>query len=157
MAFLVSRRSGRYEIRESEHTDKGPRARTLVTFRELSPEVLDRADARSRSGVDRAAIRAKARSLGVPVAGRDATTDTLARQLLARLAAGSTVSRPVAALLAEQLAATGEPPDGLDGALEWLGASAVQRGRALWDLLELADALPVRDGGLCFPPLAPAA
>ncbi len=157
MAFLVTRGRDRYEIRESEHTDRGPRARTLATFRELSPDVLDRADRRARAGVDRVAILAKARSLGVPIVERDATTETLARELLGRLAAGSTLSAPVAALLAEQLGGAGAPPDGLDGALEWIGATAATRGRALWDLLELADALPVRDQGLRFPPLSPAA
>jgi hypothetical protein len=156
MAFLVQRPGGRYEIRESAVTDRGPRARTLVSFRELSDEVLDRAGARAVGALDRDALRERARELGVPVADRDPTTDLLARRLLARLATGATVSGPLATLLVERLGPV-EAPDGLEGAVEWLGATDAQRGHALWDLLELADALPDHDRGLTFPPLRRAA
>ena len=42
MAYVVERRSGHWEIRESVHTAAGPRARTLATFRMLTDEVLER-------------------------------------------------------------------------------------------------------------------
>ena len=54
MAYVVTRPRGRFEIRESVHTDKGPRARSLASFTELSDEVLARAlEARPRRGASR--------------------------------------------------------------------------------------------------------
>ena len=41
MAFVVPSRRGSYEIRESQNTPKGPRSRTLVSFRELTEEVIE--------------------------------------------------------------------------------------------------------------------
>ncbi len=47
MAYVVARPKGRFEIRESVHTHKGPRARSLANFARLSDEVL--ATARRRA------------------------------------------------------------------------------------------------------------
>ena len=41
MAYVVARPKGRFEIRESVHTPKGPRARSLANFEQLTDEVLD--------------------------------------------------------------------------------------------------------------------
>ena len=40
MAYVVARPRGRFEIRESVHTPKGPRARSLANFAHLTDEVL---------------------------------------------------------------------------------------------------------------------
>ena len=40
MAYVVARPKGRFEIRESVHTPKGPRARSLANFPELTDDVL---------------------------------------------------------------------------------------------------------------------
>jgi hypothetical protein len=60
MAYVVARPKGRFEIRESVHTDKGPRARTLASFKELTNEVLARARRRASRPFDTKAVRASA-------------------------------------------------------------------------------------------------
>jgi hypothetical protein len=60
MAYVVARRGGHFEIRESIHTDKGPRARSLASFRELDDEVLAKARRRASRPFDAAAVRASA-------------------------------------------------------------------------------------------------
>ena len=47
MAFVVPTSKGSYEIRESSNTAKGPRSRTLVSFRELTDEVIEKAQEKS--------------------------------------------------------------------------------------------------------------
>jgi hypothetical protein len=66
MAYVVARPRGRFEIRESVHTDKGPRARSLANFAHLSDEVLATARARASRPFDAEAVRASARRAGVP-------------------------------------------------------------------------------------------
>ena len=58
MAYVVARPKGRFEIRESVHTPKGPRARSLANFAVLSDEVLERARSRARRPFDVEAVRA---------------------------------------------------------------------------------------------------
>jgi hypothetical protein len=60
MAYVVTRPKGRFEIRESVHTDKGPRARSLASFKELSDEVLTRARRRASRPFDAEAVRSSA-------------------------------------------------------------------------------------------------
>jgi hypothetical protein len=60
MAYVVARPKGRFEIRESVHTPKGPRARSLANFRELSDDVLARARQRATRPFDADAVRAAA-------------------------------------------------------------------------------------------------
>jgi hypothetical protein len=60
MAYVVARPKGRFEIRESVHTPKGPRARSLANFSHLSDEVLARANERATRPFDRGAVRAAA-------------------------------------------------------------------------------------------------
>ena len=69
MAYVVIRPKGRYEIRESVNTPKGPRARSLANFARFSDEVLERARKRARRPFDREAVRAAAQQA---VAQRDA-------------------------------------------------------------------------------------
>jgi hypothetical protein len=60
MAYVVARPKGRFEIRESIHTPKGPRARSLANFSHLSDEVLARANERATRPFDQDAVRAAA-------------------------------------------------------------------------------------------------
>lgn len=83
MAYVVARRNGRFEIRESVHTLNGPRARSLVNFAELTDDVLERARQRATRPFDEEAVRESARLAAKPegapvraraVAGRTAAT-----------------------------------------------------------------------------------
>jgi hypothetical protein len=62
MAYVVARPKGRFEIRESVHTPKGPRARSLANFASLTDEVLERARRRASRPFDVEAVRAAARA-----------------------------------------------------------------------------------------------
>jgi hypothetical protein len=67
MAYVVARRNGRFEIRESLHTPKGPRARSLAGFETLTDEVLETAAGRATRSFDADAVMASARRAGAPV------------------------------------------------------------------------------------------
>lgn len=69
MAYVVARPRGRFEVRESLHTSKGPRARTLAGFDVLTDEVLGTAAARAQRPFDPDAIVASARRAGARVDG----------------------------------------------------------------------------------------
>ena len=60
MAYVVARPKGRFEIRESVHTPKGPRARSLASFTRLTDEVLATASGRATRPFDAEAVRASA-------------------------------------------------------------------------------------------------
>jgi hypothetical protein len=68
MAFVVARPRGRFEIRESIHTPKGPRARTLANFEELTDKVLETARLRASRPFDSDGVRASARKAAASVA-----------------------------------------------------------------------------------------
>src|SRR5207244_12230469 len=126
MAFVVARRGGRFEIRESVATPVGPRARTLASFRVLTAEVLAEAAGRARRPFDAAKIRARARELRAPE--RAHSSGATARQLVGELRRGE---RPPPALISELRRvlprAGGEIPETLDGALEWVGVDDITR------------------------------
>lgn len=148
MAFVVRRPGGRWEIRESVQTARGPRARSLATFRVLGPEVLDKAERAATAPLDRDAVLLAARASGAPVG--EPPPDRAARTLIIELATGRRVSPGLERLLRDMLG------DGrsADSVAEWVGATAAARGAALRDLLGLADRLPApRRGELRFPPL----
>ena len=63
MAYVVTRPKGRFEIRESVHTPKGPRARSLASFTLLTEEVLARAGNRATRPFDADAVRAAAQTI----------------------------------------------------------------------------------------------
>ena len=67
MAYVVARRSGRFEIRESLHTPKGPRSRTLAGFGVLTDEVLAAAAKRAQRSFDGEAVVRSARRAGAGV------------------------------------------------------------------------------------------
>jgi hypothetical protein len=60
MAYVVTRPKGRFEIRESVHTPKGPRARSLANFARFSDDVLELARKRASRPFDCEAVRAAA-------------------------------------------------------------------------------------------------
>jgi hypothetical protein len=66
MAYVVARPNGRFEIRESVHTQKGPRARSLANFSLLTDEVLARAAGRATRPFDAGAVLGAAQRAGAP-------------------------------------------------------------------------------------------
>jgi hypothetical protein len=67
MAFVVARRGGRFEIRESLHTANGPRSRTLAGFDVLSEDVLAAAARRAQRPFDAEAVIRSGRRAGARV------------------------------------------------------------------------------------------
>jgi hypothetical protein len=159
MAFVVPTRQGRFEIRESKSTPKGPRSRTLVSFRELTDELIEKARAKAEKPIDAKELRRAAWRAGAPVAGRP--IDRAARELIAELGKGRKLDPTLRHLLTSLLSRErtddpGQPPSdsGLSVAA-WVGATPELRGRALIDLLLLADAIPSegrKKEPLRFPP-----
>jgi len=158
MAFVVRRPEQRFEIRESESTSRGPRARTLVSFVEMSDGVLDLAQARARGVLDRARLRARAVALGASVA--PPVSHVAAHDLLRACGQGEHLPSAVAAVLRQALTdvdpGDGEADDHLMAVLPWLGAGNDARAVALVDLLGVADALPAsRRSALRYPHFEP--
>ena len=142
MAYLYARKSGRVEIRESRSTPRGPRSRTLASFRGTLTEAhLDRAEMASAGGFDREAIRSRARALGVPIARSSA--DSEACELIAQLRRGAHIDPVLVGVLREQLdgRVSAPVPDNLAEVVEWIGASDSERGEALRDVLRLYDTI----------------
>lgn len=152
MAYVIARRGGRFEVRESEHTAKGPRSRTLVCFRVLDDEVLARARARARRPFDAGAVLASARRAHAP--GADG----------ARAAAwlgGGSARRPEDAKARMRFVQASRRMAQATGASARGGPAAglADPGEALIDLLGFADAVragqpPRPPRRLAFPPLA---
>jgi len=161
MAFVTRRADGRFEIRESRTTPRGPRARTLVTFRAIDDRVLDRAEARAHGRFERDALRRRATELGAPEG--ESAAQSAGRRLLTELGRGRRPSPAVARLLTRGLDAVARPEqsgvpgaENLAGALGWIDATPDARGRALRELLLLVDRLPTRSrsGRPRFPRIA---
>jgi hypothetical protein len=154
MAFVVRRPQGRWEIRESFVTPAGPRARTLASFTALTPDVLDRAEEAARTRLDRDALIRAAKRAGAPI--RRSHADALAESLIRRLAHGERLRPGLSRLLVDALGEAPTPARSIDDAVvDWIGASAEERGAGLLDLLGLADSLPNRRRGpLTFPGLS---
>ncbi len=147
MAFVVPTKPGRYEIRESAQTPKGPRSRTLASFRELDSGVIEAARAKAAKAIDAAELRKAARRAGAPVARPP--VDRAARELIAELGKGRTPSPTLRRMLLDLLRDGGRDDarqsptqEAEHGVAEWVAASLEERGKALVDLLLLADALP---------------
>jgi hypothetical protein len=129
MAFVVARRGGRFEIRESLHTAKGPRSRTLAGFDVLTDEVLTAAARRAQRPFDAQAVIRSAGRAGARV--RAATSGaSRARRFV-------TASRSMAVAL-------GKPSTG--------GRS--DAGAALIELLGFADMVTAGQPPRPFEPLA---
>lgn len=160
MAFVTPTTQGRFEIRESHSTPKGPRSRTLASFTELSDEVIEHARARADKPPTREQLIDAARRVGAPIARLPA--DQAARELIAALGKGKQPEPKLRQLLTAKLnddhreATT--PSDPARAVAEWMASTPTERGKALVDLLLLADALPHtarRGKPLRFPRLGP--
>jgi hypothetical protein len=133
-------------VREAHSTAAGPRSRTLATFRTLTPEVIERAQARAGAPLDPRTLRSAALRAGAPVASGEA--DRAAGELLAALNSGQKPRPVLGRLLLDQLAdrAEGGPARGVSdsarAAAAWVTATPQRRGETLRDLLLLSDRLP---------------
>lgn len=141
MAYLVRRRNGSWEIRESRQTDRGPRSFTLATFREDTPEIRSKVLDRSRIGLLESELERKLDEAGVPPAMTDA--DQAARDLLVALAGGIMPSDALRRSLLKALAVPSPSPD--SSAIDE-PRDDVAQGRILEDVLDLAQELPYRPG-----------
>jgi hypothetical protein len=148
MAFVISTKRGGFEVRESRSTPAGPRSRTLATFREMSDEVIEKARSRAAKPPSAKELRVAAVRAGAPVPGHP--VDRAARETLRLVAGGERLDPMLRRLLLDALSPQeegGRPAtvsDAARSATEWIGVSPEHRGEALRDLLELADALPIR-------------
>lgn len=166
MAFITPTKKGIYEIRESRSTPQGPRSRTLASFRELTPETIEKARVRAAKPPTAEELREAALRVGAPVAPDP--VDKAARDLLGRLAKGQKPDPMLKRLLLDALEnedrsdRPADPSSAVSDAArsvsEWVGASARERGDALADLLSLVDSLPLRrrPDTIGFPRLGPA-
>lgn len=131
MAYVVARRGGRFEIRESLHTSKGPRARTLAGFGVLTDEILQAAARRAQRPFEQESVIGSARRAGARVriatSGADRARD--------RFLAGS---KSMASRLGQS------PPVGARG----------DAGAALLELLGFADMVAAGRPQRPFEPLA---
>jgi len=145
MAFVVPTRPGRFEIRESHSTARGPRSKTLASFRELTDDIVETARAKAATPPSAEELRRAARRAGAPVAREPA--EEAARTLIAELDKGRRIAPPLRRILIDLLehghreAQSPEDEAGLSVAA-WVAATPAERGNALFDLLLLADALP---------------
>jgi hypothetical protein len=147
MAFVVPTKGGRFEVRESRNTPKGPRSRTLASFRELDDAVIERAREKAAKALDAAELRRAARRAGASVSRTP--VDRAARELIAELAKGNLPHPSLRHILVDLLhdgyrEGAGQSPanEAAHGVAEWMAATPAERGKALVDLLLLADALP---------------
>jgi hypothetical protein len=152
MAFVVATKPGRYEVRESVSTPQGPRSRTLASFREMTPEVVQKVQAKANKPPTAAELTRSALRAGAPVRGSQ--LDEAAGETLRRIANGEQPDPKLRRLLIDALSnqdpgaqASGSKSlvsDAARAASQWVGVSVEDRAQALRELLELADALPIR-------------
>jgi hypothetical protein len=127
MAYVVARPKGRFEIRESLHTPKGPRARTLANFEQLTDKVLDTARLRASRPFDLDAVRASAEKASTTAAARRPGRGHLGgvatprRPEMRRFAESS---RRMAATLESRPASAGSTRDPGDALIDLLGVVA---------------------------------
>jgi hypothetical protein len=147
MTFIVPTKRGRFEIRESRNTARGPRSRTLAAFSELDDAVIEKAREKAAKAPEAEDLRRAARRAGAPVAR--APVDRAARELIAELAKGRRPDPSLRHMLLDLLRngyrEGGEPSPANEAArsvAEWMAATPAERGHALVNLLLLADALP---------------
>lgn len=147
MAYVVSRPAGRWELRESVWTHRGPRSRTLATFRTLTADAISHARSRATKPLTEAAVRIAAHRAGAPVSPPSA--ERAAAELLRDLARGSGPRTAIQEILIAALRAHPDQPARLSDAAAasagWLAASPTERGQALRDLMLLADRIPHRE------------
>lgn len=147
MAFIVRTKKGAFEVRESRSTPTGPRSHTLATFNELTDETIEKARARAAKPPDPAELRSAARRAGAPVARPP--IEQAVRVVITELAKGRRLDPTLRHILIELLergyregAEPSPTNEAARGVAEWMAATPAARGKALVDLLLLADALP---------------
>lgn len=142
--YVVARKNGTWEARESSRTADGPRSRTLASFRELDRETIELIRQRLSGGLDEADLRRMAARAGAPV--NAAPADQAGGELLRSLSRGERPRAAISKLLAESLGIGAEPvSEAVRAMAGWIGASQRERSDALVDLLLLADHLPAPD------------
>jgi len=152
MAYVVATKPGRFEVRESASTASGPRSRTLASFRELTSEVVEKVQARAAKPPTTEELTRSALKAGAPVRGPE--LDEAARETLRLMATGERPDPMLRRLLLDALsdedrsdrpaASKARVSDAARAATQWAGVGVEERGKALSELLELADALPIR-------------
>ena len=152
MAYVVTTKLGRFEVREPGNTAEGPRSRTLASFRELTAETVEKVQARAEKPPTTAELTHLALRAGAPVRGSE--LDEAASETLRRIAGGEQPDPKLRRLLLDALSNEGpnaQPSesknlvsDAARAATQWIGVGAEDRATALRELLELADALPIR-------------
>ncbi|HWO83240.1 MAG TPA: hypothetical protein VNM38_05550 [Solirubrobacterales bacterium] len=152
MAYVVATKPGRFEVRESVSTASGPRSRTLASFRELTDEVVEKVQARAEKPPAAEELARLSLKAGAPIRGSE--LDEAARETLRLMANGKRPDPMLRQLLLDALAdedlsdqpatSRGKVSDAARAATQWIGVGVEERGAALRELLELADALPVR-------------
>jgi hypothetical protein len=141
MAYIVPRKNGSWEIRETCSTPDGPRSSTLASFRELSDEIIERAQGRAAKPIDAEELRRAALRSGAPI--EEPLADRAASQLLGELGKGRKPRRALRRLLADAIdGSDAGVSDAARAAQEWVAASPEERGKTLRELLLLGDALP---------------
>ena len=118
----------------------------------MTDEVIAKARERATKSLGADDLREAAARAGAPIAGDP--VDDSARETLRRMANGEQVDPMLRRLLLDALSRENHGDQAADSstavsdsaraATGWIGASLTQRGEALRDLLELADALPLR-------------
>jgi hypothetical protein len=152
MAYVVATKPGRFEVRESVSTPKGPRSRTLVSFRELTAETVKKVQENSEKPPTAAELTCLALRTGAPI--RRSELDEAAGETLRRIASGEQPDPKLRRLLIDALSGQSENgrmpeskglvSDAARAASQWIGVGAEDRANTLRELLELADALPIR-------------
>jgi hypothetical protein len=152
MAYVVATKPGRYEVRESATTPKGPRSRTLASFRELDAATVEKVQSQAEKPPTAAELTRSALRAGAPVRGSE--LNEAASETLRRIAAGEQPDPKLRRLLLDALShpdlsgrrskPKGTVSDAARAASQWVGVSSEDRADALRELLELADALPIK-------------
>jgi replication-associated recombination protein RarA len=152
MAYVVATKPGRFEVRESASTASGPRSRTLAGFRELTGEVIEKVQARADKPPTAEELTRSALKAGATIRGPE--LDEAVRETLRLIAGGEHPDPMLRQLLLDALsdedrsdrpaASQGRISDAARAATQWVGVGVEERGNVLRELLELADALPIR-------------
>lgn len=139
MASVIKNKSGRWEVRESYRTEKGPRSRTLATFAELTPDHVHLVIERSEDDLTEDAVRQIARRAGAPVARSRA--DTAAIELLRAVGRREEVSPGLIKLLRDVFS-DGPMSPWAEEAVEHVGLSLEEKAVQFEDLMAFVDAVP---------------
>lgn len=152
MAYVVATKPGRFEVRESANTASGPRSRTLASFRELTGAVVEKVQERADKPPTVEELTRSALKAGAPVRGPE--LDEAAKETLRLIASGERPDPMLRRLLLDALSDEDQSDrpadpkarvsDAARAATQWVGVGVEERAKALRELLELADALPIR-------------